>query len=158
MSDILDIEKQALEVYGKIACASGQFTDADDKIIAAGVADAVLKVEKLLAMIRSAAEEKREIRPLEYITPWRYKTECPLPVYPELKALLGKASHHFADDSAKEWPEAREAVEEAAILVINARLPFWAIKRMFEEIKPLVGFDSFISAMFTAIYRKKVAI
>ena len=86
------------------------------------------------------------------IQSWPAGSPCPIPCYPSFKSLLSSASHHFADDSGKEWPLGDSAMKKAASLVINDGLPFWAIKRMFQEAAPLPSFDTFAETMLSVMY------
>jgi hypothetical protein len=78
---------------------------------------------------------------------WPAGTECKDPSYPEFKKCLKSASYHYADDSTKEWHMAHDFMDRAALIAINNRYPFWAIKRMFNEIKPLASIDDLMERL-----------
>lgn len=78
------------------------------------------------------------------VQPWPAGTFCPEPAYADFADALNRASHHFADDSTKEWGLANECIARAAEIAISARWPYWAMKRMHNEIGPLPTFDSFM--------------
>lgn len=78
------------------------------------------------------------------VTPWRAGTVCPETSYPDFAKALGIASHHFADDSGKEWGAANDCMDQAAEIAVNAAWPYWAMKRMYAEIGPLPTFDNFM--------------
>lgn len=82
--------------------------------------------------------------PMIAVQPWRSGTVCPEPGYAEFAAALNRASHHFADDSGREWGVARACMKRAAEVAISARWPYWVMKRMHQEIAPLPTFDSFM--------------
>lgn len=86
---------------------------------------------------------------------WPANTQCPDPRFPEFSELLNKASYHHADDSGKEWGTAREYVARAAEVAIEADYPYWAMERMFSEIKPLVTWTQFMHAYITKLKEKK---
>ena len=78
------------------------------------------------------------------VQPWRSGTVCPEPAYAEFAKALNLASHHFADDSGKEWGAANRCMARAAEIAVGARWPYWAMQRMYKEISPLPTFDSFM--------------
>jgi hypothetical protein len=78
------------------------------------------------------------------ITPWPAGAVCPEADYAAFAEALNNASHHFADDSGKEWGAANRCMERAAGIAINARWPYWAMQRMHKEIAPLPRFDDFM--------------
>lgn len=78
------------------------------------------------------------------VAPWPAGTTCPEQGYAEFAAALNKASHHFADDSGKEWGQAGDCMKKAVEIAINARWPYWAMQRMYREIAPLPTFDHFM--------------
>ena len=80
------------------------------------------------------------------VKPWPADTVCPEKDYPAFAEELKQASHHYADDSGKEWGQANLCMERAADTAINAAWPYWAMKRMYREIAPLPSFDSFMEA------------
>lgn len=83
---------------------------------------------------------------------WRAGTECGHPSYESFKEALNQASYHYADDSGLEWSKARVELDAAVEIAIQNQYPFWAIKRMFGEIKPLVDLDSFMGRLLTKLY------
>jgi hypothetical protein len=78
------------------------------------------------------------------VRPWPAGAVCPEPSYPDFAGALKRASHHFADDSGKEWGSANACMDRAAEIAINAAWPYWAMKRMYAEIGPLPTFDNFM--------------
>lgn len=78
------------------------------------------------------------------VQPWPSGTICPEKDYPEFSKALNQASHHFADDSGKEWGQADACMARAAEIAVNAAWPYWAVKRMYAEIGPLPTFDNFM--------------
>lgn len=78
------------------------------------------------------------------VLPWPAGTICPEPAYVDFADALNKASHHFADDSGREWGLADGHMARAAEVAISARWPYWAMRRMFNEIAPLPTFHSFM--------------
>ena len=78
------------------------------------------------------------------VKPWPAGTVCPEKGYADFAAALNKASHHFADDSGKEWGAANDWMDAAADIAIDARWPYWAMKRMYREVAPLPSFDTFM--------------
>lgn len=87
--------------------------------------------------------------------PWPANTECPDPSFQKLKQTLNLASFHFADDSGAEWERAYKLIDEAVDIVILNKYPFWALKRMFNEIKPLYDLDSFVDRMLKKLYAER---
>lgn len=80
------------------------------------------------------------------VQPWRAGTTCPEPAYPDFAAALKKASHHYADDSGKEWGQADDCMKQAVEIAVRAAWPYWAMQRMYKEIAPLPTFDHFMGA------------
>ena len=78
------------------------------------------------------------------VKPWPAGGVCPEKDYADFAAALNKASHHFADDSGKEWGAADDWMSAAADIAIGVNWPYWAIKRMYREIAPLPTFDTFM--------------
>lgn len=78
------------------------------------------------------------------VKPWPTGSACPEPAYPDFAKALKQASHHFADDSGKEWGAAHDCMDQAVSIAIEARWPHWAMKRMYREIGPLPSFDDFM--------------
>lgn len=91
------------------------------------------------------------------VQPWPAGTGCPEPQYPDFAKALGMASHHFADDSGKEWGAARLCMNRAAEIAIAAQWPYWAMKRMYAEIGPLPTFDSFMETYCKALHTRRAA-
>jgi hypothetical protein len=87
--------------------------------------------------------------------PWRADTECPYPMYQEFKMLLNQASFHYADDSGTEWKSATACISKAAEVAIAADYPYWAIERMWSEIKPLASWDGFMNIYINKLKEKK---
>lgn len=81
---------------------------------------------------------------MKAVQPWPANTVCPEPDYPDFAKALNQASHHFADDSGKEWSAANACMDRAAEIAANAAWPYWAMKRMYQEIRPLPTFDDFM--------------
>jgi hypothetical protein len=84
--------------------------------------------------------------------PWPAGTECPHVMYSEFKDLLNQASYHFAADSGSEWAAGYQYVESAAKLVINYKVPFWAIKRMVADAKSMVDLHTLMQKVLTLLY------
>jgi hypothetical protein len=82
---------------------------------------------------------------------WSRDEPCPEPDFPAFKRALVNASYHYADDSGGEWGSAGECMREAARIAVEAAWPYWAIKRMYEEAKPLPGFDDFMKYYCVAL-------
>lgn len=80
--------------------------------------------------------------PIIPVPPWPAGTICPEPAYADFADALNSASHHFADDSGKEWGLGDKYMARAAEVAISARWPYWAMKRMHKEIAPLPTFDN----------------
>lgn len=85
------------------------------------------------------------------LQPWPSGTDCPEEAYPDFAKALNQASHHFADDTCKEWGAARECMDRAVSIAVNASWPYWAMKRMYVEIAPLPTFDNFMGAYCKAL-------
>lgn len=62
---------------------------------------------------------------------------------------LSSASHHYADDSGKEWGVGRAAVKSAARHVNALGLGFNAAHRLHKHTSQLVSFDEFINAVLS---------
>jgi hypothetical protein len=80
------------------------------------------------------------------VQPWPAGSVCPEAGYADFAKALNDASHHYADDSGKEWGQAGACMERAVNVAINSAWPYWVIKRMHREIAPLPSFDSFMEA------------
>jgi len=86
---------------------------------------------------------------------WPSNTECPHPLYKEFKAALNQASYHHADDSGKERDSASQCISKAAEIAIEADYPYWAMERMWSEIKPLASWTGFMHTYITKLKQKK---
>ena len=84
--------------------------------------------------------------------PWMQDQECSWEHWPEFKRLLDRAGYHFADDSASEWVQARQCVDDAARLVAAHQVPFWAIQRMVADVRGLVTLDDFMQRLLSHLY------
>lgn len=60
---------------------------------------------------------------------------------------LHDASYHYADDSAREWGQARTHVAEAAKIVNRNGLRFGAMQAIQKEAKPMMPLDDLIDAV-----------
>ena len=60
---------------------------------------------------------------------------------------LSDASHHYADDSGKEWGLARHSLDTAASTVNRLRLGFYAIQCLHRDKPQLVALDQFMDAI-----------
>ena len=60
---------------------------------------------------------------------------------------LSDASHHYADDSGKEWGSARHSMDMAAATVNRLRLGFYAIQCLHRDQPQLVALDQFMDAI-----------
>ena len=78
------------------------------------------------------------------VKPWPAGTICPEQDYSAFANELNMASHHYADDSGKEWGIASDCMNRAAEIAVNASWPYWAMQRMYREIAPLPTFDNFM--------------
>ena len=78
------------------------------------------------------------------VQPWASGTPCPVEGYSDFAKALKQASYHFADDSGKEWGSANACMDRAAEIAVNAAWPYWAMKRMYQEIGTLPTFDNFM--------------
>lgn len=65
----------------------------------------------------------------------------------EILRKLSAASHHYADDSAKEWGSARLAVQEAAELVNKHKLDYSAIVYLHGHSPQLVTLAQFVDTV-----------
>lgn len=74
---------------------------------------------------------------------WKAGTECDWPGYDEFKEELNRASFHNAGSNS-EANLARTATRNAAVVASNYDWPYWAMERMFKEIRPLVAWESFM--------------
>ena len=83
---------------------------------------------------------------MKAIRPWPMNTECPEPEFADFKAALNHASFHNAADNSAEWKHAGSHVAAAAAVANTANWPYWAMKRMFDEIGPMVAWDSFMQS------------
>lgn len=75
--------------------------------------------------------------------PWQKDTECPDEGYQEFKKALMSASYHNAGGLI-DANDARSYTYRAAEEAIQQDWPYWALRRMFDDIKPLVDFDTFM--------------
>lgn len=95
------------------------------------------------------------------VKPWKAGEECPLKGFSEFKKELDLASYHNAADQHGEWSKARECVRAAAEIAIDSGWPYWAMKRMFDEIGPLVAWDgfmqSYINLMHNGYHKEKAS-
>ena len=78
------------------------------------------------------------------VKPWPAGSVCPEQGYADFADALKQASHHYADDSGKEWGSADGCMKGAAEIAASASWPYWAMKRMYAEIAPLPSFDNFM--------------
>ena len=60
---------------------------------------------------------------------------------------LSDASHHYADDSGKEWGSAKASMDTAASTVNRLRLGFYAIQCLHRDKPQLVALDQFMDAI-----------
>lgn len=81
---------------------------------------------------------------MRQVKPWAAGSVCPEQDYPDFANALKQASHHFADDSGREWGEAHTHMKRAAEIAASASWPYWTMKRMYGEIAPLPNFDAFM--------------
>lgn len=61
--------------------------------------------------------------------------------------LLSSASYHYADDSGGEWGRASLAKMEAAAIINQHKLSFYAIKALYEEAPQLFVLGDLINAV-----------
>jgi hypothetical protein len=92
---------------------------------------------------------------MKAIRPWPAKTECPEPEFVDFKAALSRASFHNAADNSSEWKHADSHVAAAAAVADTAGWPYWAMKRMFSEIGPMVAWDSFMQAYINLLKKDR---
>jgi len=62
---------------------------------------------------------------------------------------LKRASHHYADDTGKEWGKADALVCEAAKIINQHKLSVLAIYTLHKEAEPLVQVRKLIDAVLT---------
>jgi hypothetical protein len=86
---------------------------------------------------------------------WKAETECPHPLYQDFKKYINRASYNHADDSIKEWGSATDCISKAADIAIEADYPYWAMERMWREIKPLASWTGFMHTYITKLKEKK---
>jgi hypothetical protein len=91
------------------------------------------------------------------IKPWPAGSVCPEDGYADFAKALNDASHHFADDSGKEWGQANRCMERAVEIAANETWPYWVMKRMHKEVAPLPSFDSFMEAYCRHLLAKVLA-
>ena len=60
---------------------------------------------------------------------------------------LQSASHHYADDSGKEWGKARDHMNTAAALVNSGGRCFRAMLAVHKAAKPLPPLDDFVDVV-----------
>lgn len=89
------------------------------------------------------------------VKPWAHNAECPLPNARMFKKHLDTASYHNAADGGREFKLAREAMQRAVSIAISERWPLWAMRRMFNEHKPLVAYDEFVQSYITTLMRER---
>lgn len=75
--------------------------------------------------------------------PWPAGTECPAEGYQTFKSLLDKASFHNASEFGEQHL-ARSARQQAAKVAVEEGWPYWAMERMWGEIKPLETWSTFM--------------
>lgn len=73
----------------------------------------------------------------------------------DIVELLSRASYHFADDSAKEWTEARSCLLHAAEDIINLGLDFEAIEALYKHKHQLCSFAQLMNTLMRR-YRNKI--
>ena len=61
--------------------------------------------------------------------------------------LLSKASYHYADDSGGEWGRASLAKMEAAAIINQHKLSFYAIEALYKEAPQLFVLGDLINAV-----------
>lgn len=61
--------------------------------------------------------------------------------------LLSSASYHYADDSGKEWGTANMKKMEAAALINQYKLSFYAIECLYKEAPQLFTLGELINAV-----------
>ena len=84
---------------------------------------------------------------MKAISPWPAKTGCPEPEFADFKAALNHASFHNIA-----WIS---HVTAAAVVADTAGWPYWAMKRMFDEIGPMVAWDSFMQAYINLLNKDR---
>ena len=92
---------------------------------------------------------------MKAISPWPAKSGCPEPEFADFKAALNHASFHNAADNSSEWKYADSYVTAAAVVADTAGWPYWAMKRMFDEIGPMVAWDSFMQAYINLLNKDR---
>jgi hypothetical protein len=86
------------------------------------------------------------------VSPWKAGTVCPLEGFEEFKNALNRASYHNAAEQRGEAELAHSAIGQAAAVAIEQRWPIWAIARMFDEVQPLVEWNSFLQIYINAAF------
>lgn len=75
---------------------------------------------------------------------WR---KTPALTLTEIVSLLSSASYHYADDSGKEWGTANMKKMEAAALINQHKLGFFAIECLYKEAPQLFTLGDLINAV-----------
>lgn len=86
------------------------------------------------------------------VRPWSPNEDCPLEGFQDFRKELMQASFHNAAPGSGELAPARKAVKDAAKIAIDEGWPYWAMERMFKEIKPLVAWDQFMQSYIDLLY------
>jgi hypothetical protein len=94
---------------------------------------------------------------MKSVRPWPAKTDCPLEGFAEFKRALFNASFHNAAESSGEAGDARKAIYVSAEIAIEQEWPYWAMERMFSEIRPLVTWGSFMQNYINILHAKATA-
>lgn len=80
---------------------------------------------------------------------WAQGEEPSEPNFPEFKRALMDASYHNAGSG--EGSSAKACVRRAAEIAEDSGWPYWAVERMFTEMRPLVAFDQFMTAWLNVL-------
>jgi hypothetical protein len=81
---------------------------------------------------------------------WKAGTEPTFSGYTEFKKALNSASYHNAG-GYDEVGSARKELRKAAQIAVNEEWSYWAMDRMFKEIKPLVAWNSFMQCYINTL-------
>ena len=91
---------------------------------------------------------------MKSVTPWPWKTACPLNGFAEFKKDLITASYHNAAETSGEAGSARSALQRAVDTAIAEQWPYWVMERMFKEVAPLVDWGQFMQAYISTMHKK----
>jgi hypothetical protein len=91
---------------------------------------------------------------MKSVRPWQQNTDCPELGFAEFKQYLMDASYHNAAEGRGEAGGARVSTAMAAEIAIENEWPYWAMERMFKDIRPLVAWDQFMQSYLNLMFEK----